>query len=139
LGVDNGSITSGNFFNGAGTETADFNFGESIVISFDQDVTLDLIDFASLSADDSFDIIVGGGSTFNFVDGTASDIFIDPLAGTLLTAGQTLTLVAGGTEDGNVRIADFAVSIAAIPEPNSAFALLAIAGVLGGKRRRRIV
>jgi len=133
LGVDNLSI--GNIF--GVNENTSFNPDETLVIEFDQDVVFDFIDFAFLSASETFEISVAGGPAFTFVDDLNNDIFSDPLNGFVVTAGTDVTFqVFGPIETTATGISEFSVSPVAVPEPGS-LVLIGCGGLLAIARRRR--
>jgi len=143
LGVNNDTISNTAFRddpNGGATtsESSNFNFMESLTFEFDQDVTFHRIDFATLGANESFRINVAGNPTnFDFVDGTTSDIFTDPLSGLLITAGTDITFTALGSADiTNIRVDEFTVHVAAVPEPTSLGFLTFGIGLMMVRRRR---
>ena len=137
LGINNPSINNTNYASfGTGSESSNFEPGESWVFEFDTDVVFDLIDFASLGAGDTITLSVEGGPSVDFVDGTTSDIFTDPLSSLVIPAGTDLTFsVSGDLSTTNVRIADFSV-IAVIPEPSTT-TFLGLLGLFASLRRRR--
>lgn len=122
LGVDNPTITAGDFATsfGPGSEQSNFNFDETWVFEFDQPVTVDEIDFASLTGTDgdtfTFDI---GGNVFVVNDGnTTSDVSTDPFSGLVIGAGQDISVTfssALGDTSAVSRIA--AITITVVPEP----------------------
>ena len=81
LGIGNPSISNGNFDSVAvsgnnGSESSDFNDGESLVFTFDQDVTFTSIELESVNAIDTFTVLVDGIALLatmgddSFIDGT---------------------------------------------------------------------
>lgn len=139
LGINNPSISNAAFntATGAGSsENTNFNFMESLTFELDQDVTIESIDFASLGGSVEFlRINVDGVATdFDFFNGNPGDIFTDPLAGLIISAGTDITFTAlGSSTETNLRVDSFTVDV--IPEPSTVFlSLLGGAFVL---RRRR--
>ena len=140
FGINNPSINNTDFntATGAGTsESSNINFGESFTFSFDQDVTFNSIDFASIGGNgESADFTINGITT-SFLDGAANDTFADPFNGLLITAGTAITVTGGGSQaDTNFRIDVIEVHVATVPEPSSALALLSLVGLVACKRRR---
>ena len=63
LGIDNPSIDNvQNDIISDGNDSGDFNPGETITLTFDQDVTFTAIELESVRATDSFEVLVGGVS-----------------------------------------------------------------------------
>ena len=142
FGINNLSISNGAFntaTGAGGSESVNFNFQETWTFNFDQDVTFTTIDFASLGGNETFEVNIGGtgGSDFTFADGAAGDIFNDPFAGLLITAGTNITFVADGSlQTTNLRIDSFQVHVAVVPEPSTAmFGCVAALGLLSRRRR----
>lgn len=135
LGVNNPSINNSTFsMIGGGTEASDFNVGESLIFSFDQDVVFTEIELESVVATDTFTVSVDG---ISLLATTGDDSFLDSLgglAGLTIAAGSEITFAAGGDiVDSSFRIETFTVDV--IPEPSS-LALLALGGLMMAKRRR---
>ena len=141
FGIDNETITNGNFDTvyGPGGESSNFNFDETLVFSFDRDVTFDSIDFAALNGTDAFDIEVDG-LTFTFNDGNtdSSDVATNPFAATIFDANTNFALTFVGGMADVARIEAFVVNDATpVPEPGSMM-LLSICGIgFAGSRWRR--
>ena len=97
LGIDNPSID--NFQNDIisdGNDSGDFNPGETITLTFDQDVTFTAIELESVRATDSFEVLVGGVS---MLLATGDDAFLDDLGGLTglsIAAGTEVTFAADG-------------------------------------------
>ena len=118
LSVNNLTISSNQFeLIGNGTEGGDFNPGESITFTFDQDVEFTSFELESVIAQDSFDILVDGVAV---LETTGDDAFIDDLgdlAGLTITAGSEITIAVDGVVDPNggpstsVRLESFTVEI----------------------------
>ena len=119
IGIGNPSISNADFetFKGstAGEEGTDFNLGESFVIEFDTDVTIQEFNFSSIDEDGFFIVEVEGVATpFNFVDGTAGDDFDDPFEGMVIPAGTDITFSVGGpSQEASVRITEITVETVA--------------------------
>ena len=139
FGVNNLTITNAAFntaTGAGGSESANFNYLESWTFEFDTDVTFKTFDFASLGANENFDLTVGG-TTFQFFNGNTNDIFDDPTGDLFITAGTDITFTAvGSLETTNIRIDTIEVHVTAVPEPGSiAFlGLFAFATVVRRKR-----
>ena len=141
LGINNPSITNSNFATdpngGAGTDEGnDINFQESVTIEFDEDLTFNEIDFATLGGSVEFMRInvEGNPTNFDFFNGTPGDVFTDPLNGLVIPAGTDVTFTGlGGAADTNIRIDHIIVDV--IPEPSTA--LLGLLGLALGFKRRR--
>lgn len=138
LGINNPTISNSNYQASFSVtnESQSFNFGESWVLEFDTTVRITEIDFATLDANEGFDIMVeGDGAVYSFASGAASDIFADPLNGLVISAGNNVTITATGSVDvTSVRIADF--TVVTVPEP-SASGLLVLGGAGLLIRRRK--
>ena len=97
LGIANPSIGNGEFdMIGDGTESSDFNPGETVTFTFDQDVVFTSIELESVQADDTFDVLVDGVS---MLETTGDDEFLDDLgglAGFTITAGSEITFAVDG-------------------------------------------
>ena len=81
---------------GDGTESSDFNPGETVTFTFDQDVVFTSIELESVQADDTFDVLVDGVS---MLETTGDDEFLDDLgglAGFTITAGSEITFAVDG-------------------------------------------
>ena len=119
IGVSNPSITNGDFetFTGVmeGTESTDFNFGQSFVIEFDTDVIIQEFNFSSIDDDGGFFIVEveGVATPFNFANGTPSDDFDDPFEGMVIPAGTDITFSVGGSQAASVRISEITVETVA--------------------------
>ena len=137
LGIGNPSINNGQFdMIGGGTESGDFNTGEGIVFSFDQDVMFTSIELESVVASDIFRVLVDGTQ---ILEVTGDDSFIDDLGdlgSTVITAGSQITFEADGpVATSSFRIETFEVDVIAVPEPSS-LALLGLGSLVMFKRRR---
>jgi len=140
LGVDNPTITAGDFSNdfGSGTEQSNFNFDETWVFDFDAAVTVDEIDFASLTGTDgdtfTFDI---GGNQFVINDAnTTSDLATDPFSGLVINAGQDISATFSSSENDNSAVSRIvSITVTTIPEPS--FAILLSSAVPAHLLRRR--
>ena len=97
LGIDNPSIDNAqNDLIGDGRDSGDFNPGETITLTFDQDVVFTEIELESVQPTDSFEVLVGGVS---MLQTTGDDQELDSLGGlTDLTipAGTEVTFAADG-------------------------------------------
>ena len=140
LGLANPSINNTQFDAVAasgnnGSESSDFNDGESLVFTFDQDVIFTSIELESINPVDTFDVLVNGVAV---LETTGDDEFIDDLgglAGLTIIAGSEITFAAGGNDDvTSFRIETFQVDV--VPEPSSS-ALIGLAGLMMLARRRR--
>jgi len=137
LGIANPSINNSQFdLIGGGTESSDFNTGEGIVFSFDQDVMFTSIELESVVASDIFRVLVDGTQ---ILEVTGDDSFIDDLGdlgSTVITAGSQITFEADGpVATSSFRIETFEVDVIAVPEPSS-LALLGLGSLVMFKRRR---
>lgn len=144
LGINNSSINNSSFdLIGDGSESFDFNPGESLVFTFDRDVEFLSIELESVQASDSFDVLVGGISV---LETQGDDSFIDDLGGLAnltIAAGTEITFFVDGvlaTATGgpatSLRVETFQVHAKAVPEPSSLLALAGIAGLVAVRRRR---
>lgn len=139
LGINNNSITNTPFdtLTGALNESSTINNGESWTFNFNEDVIFSEIDFAALDGSEVALINIPGIGNFTFADGTSGDIFNDPFAAAVISAGTSITLTGGGGADTSFTLNDFTVQVVAtVPEPNSLLALIGLAGLLASKRRR---
>ena len=111
------------------------SFGESITFTFNQDVTLISADFHNVddSAGSTDSVSLGGITAVGSALGTG-DILTFP-AGTFFAAGTPIVF-AENVGDG-VGLAGLTIEASQVPEPNSAIALLALAGLVANRRRRR--
>ena len=139
LGIGNPSINNTQFDAVAvsgnnGAESSDFNDGESLVFTFDQDVTFTSIELESVNAVDTFTVLVDGTALLATM---GDDAFIDDLGAlgtTVIEAGSEITFAVGGNDDvTSLRIETFEVTV--VPEPSS-LALLGLGGLMMLKRRR---
>ena len=141
LGINNVPIGNNPFEsdikgNTAGAESSDFNSGEAWVIEFDMDVTLDQLEWESMTGTNSVTILVDGVSQATFVFNADGELYNDPLAGLLIAAGSDVELRVGGDiADTEIRLESLTVT-AVVPEPSGAV-LLGFAGLLMGFRRKR--
>lgn len=116
LGVNNLTINNAGYdlLGGAGTESNDFNPGESWVMEFDVDVIITELNFASLgTGDESIDVTIEGGATTNFVDAPDDgDDYVNPFGTTVITAGTNITFTGvGSLADAGARVAEITVQI----------------------------
>ena len=97
LGIDNPSIDNvQNDIIGDGNDSGDFNPGETITLTFDQDVTFTAIELESVRATDSFDVLVDGVA---MLETTGDEGFLDDLGGLTglsIAAGTEVTFAADG-------------------------------------------
>ena len=97
LGIDNPSIDNAqNDLIGDGNDNGDMNPGETITLTFDQDVVFTSIELESVQATDSFDVLVDGVAT---LETTGDDAFLDSLgdlAGLTISAGTEVTFASDG-------------------------------------------
>ncbi len=141
LGINNLLIGNSEFEddikgNATGGESSDFNAGESWVFEFDTDVILNQLEWESLTGTNSVTVLVDGVSLASFVFNDDGELYDDPLAGLVIAAGSDITLTAGGDiADTEIRLESLTVT-AVVPEP-SGTALLGLAGLLMGFRRKR--
>lgn len=119
LGLNNPSIGNTDFdIIGDGAESSDWNPGETLTFSFDQDVQFTEIELESVLAQDSFDVLIDGVAV---LETTGDDMFIDDLsglAGLTIAAGSEITFAVDGvleTATGgaatSIRIETFTVEI----------------------------
>ena len=97
LGIDNPSIDNAqNDLIGDGNDSGDFNPGETITLTFDQDVVFTSIELESVQPTDSFDVLVDGVA---MLETTGDDMFLDSLGGLAdltISAGTEVTFAADG-------------------------------------------
>ena len=97
LGIDNPSIDNPqNDLIGDGNDSGDFNPGETITLTFDQDVVFTSIELESVQPTDSFDVLVDGVA---MLETTGDDMFLDSLGGLAdltISAGTEVTFAADG-------------------------------------------
>jgi len=141
LGIGNPSISNAQFDAVAvsgnnGAESSDFNADESLVFTFDQDVTFTSIELESVNAADTFTVLVDGVVLLATM---GDDAFVDDLGDlgtTEIAAGSEITFAVGGNDDvTSLRIETFQVDVSVVPEPSS-LALLGLGGLMMLKRRR---
>lgn len=142
IGIDNPTITANSFQTtfGPGDETNNFNFDESWIFQFDQDVIFDELDFVSLDAQDRFRVSIAGNE-FIFDNGPSFDKFTDPFAGTNVVAGTSISFLFDPTnQDGSSRIASFTVTASAVPEPSTTalLGMIVLGGILSQRHRHRL-
>lgn len=118
---------------GGGDIAADIeaSAGEFITFTFNQDVTLIEADFNNF--DDATDSVSFGGITA--VGSALTGNILTFPAGTFFAAGTPIVF-AENVGDG-VGLAGLTIEASQVPEPNSAIALLALAGLVANRRRRR--
>lgn len=139
LGINNPSTNNGDFntaTNAGSDEGNNLNYLESITFEFDQPVTLDSIDLASVGADEFLRITIEGSSTnYDLNDNGITDIFTDPLNGLIIPAGTNITFTGeGGIGTTNLRIDTFTVNV--IPEPSGFLLTVLGSGLLAFRRKR---
>ena len=97
LGIQNPSLDNDEFdLIGDGSESSDFNPGETVTFTFDQDVVFTSIELESVQADDTFDVLVDGVAVLQT---TGDDAFLDDLGGLsdlMIPAGSEITFAVGG-------------------------------------------
>ena len=119
LGIENPSIDNTQFdLIGDGNDSSDFNPGESVTITFDQDVQFINIELESVDPADIFNVLVDGEAVLETM---GDDDFIDnlgDLAGLTIPAGTEITFEVDGvleTATGgpatSIRIETFLVEI----------------------------
>ena len=119
LGIDNPSIENEQFdIIGDGNDSTDLNPGESVTITFGQDVQFTAIELESVQAADVFNVLVAGETVLETM---GDDGFIDDLgslAGLTIAAGTEVTFAVDGVlenaTDGpttSIRIETFTVEI----------------------------
>ena len=113
LGIQNPSIGNRDFdLIGGGTESSDFNPGETVTFTFDQDVVFTSIELESVVAGNTFDVLVDGVAV---LETTGDDAFLDDLGGLTdltITAGSEITFAVGGVvATTSTRIETFTVEI----------------------------
>ena len=110
LGIDNPSISNvQNDIIGDGNDSGDFNPGETITLTFDQDVTFTAIELESVRATDSFEVLVGGVS---MLLATGDDAFLDDLGGLTglsIAAGTEVTFAADGLLERGANASSFRI------------------------------
>ena len=119
---------------GLGGEVNDrFDFGEAVLMSFDQDVQITLIDFSDFDSGEVFNFIIG--TTTNVIawsdlSNQISDIF-DGIAWDV-SAGEIIRMeVAGGTDSLSMDSVDVTV----VPEP-ATMAMFGLGGAIAWVIRR---
>ena len=120
LGIANPSIGNGEFdMIGDGTESSDFNPGETVTFTFDQDVVFTAIELESVQADDTFDVLVDGVAVLQTTGDNGILDDLGGLSGLMIPAGSEITFAVGGilnsTASGlpstSIRIETFTVEI----------------------------
>ena len=110
LGIDNPSIDNvQNDLIGDGNDSGDFNPGETITLTFDQDVTFTAIELESVRATDSFEVLVGGVS---MLLATGDEGFLDDLGGLTglsIAAGTEVTFAADGLLEAGANASSFRI------------------------------
>ena len=110
LGIDNPSIDNvQNDIISDGNDSGDFNPGETITLTFDQDVTFTAIELESVRATDSFEVLVGGVS---MLLATGDDAFLDDLGGLTglsIAAGTEVTFAADGLLEAGANASSFRI------------------------------
>ena len=110
LGIDNPSIDNvQNDIIGDGNDSGDFNPGETITLTFDQDVTFTAIELESVRATDSFEVLVGGVS---MLLATGDDDQLDSLGGLTglsIAAGTEVTFAADGLLEAGANASSFRI------------------------------
>lgn len=139
LGIANPSISNNQFDTiGGGNESNDFNTGEAIVFSSDQDVIFTAIELESVVGTDTFTVSVDNVAVLETV---GEDVFIGlgGLADLQIAAGSEITFAAGGpVATSSFRLETFTVDVVpAVPEPSSMLAIAGVAGLFVARRRRR--
>ena len=110
LGIDNPSIDNvQNDLIGDGNDSGDFNPGETITLTFDQDVTFTAIELESVRATDSLEVLVGGVS---MLLATGDEGFLDDLGGLTglsIAAGTEVTFAADGLLEAGANASSFRI------------------------------
>ena len=110
LGIDNPSIDNvQNDIISDGNDSGDFNPGETITLTFDQDVTFTAIELESVRATDSFEVLVGGVS---MLLATGDDDQLDSLGGLTglsIAAGTEVTFAADGLLEAGANASSFRI------------------------------
>jgi len=110
LGIDNPSIDNvQNDIISDGNDSGDFNPGETITLTFDQDVTFTAIELESVRATDSFEVLVGGVS---MLLATGDEGFLDDLGGLTglsIAAGTEVTFAADGLLEAGANASSFRI------------------------------
>lgn len=140
LGINNLNFGNTPYENatGQGAESSDFNLGESLTLSFDQNIIFTEIELESIQPTDGFEVLIDGVSQLEAI---GDDSFIDDLEGLVgltIPAGTEVTFAAtsGDLATSSFRIETFTVDIV-VPEPSS-LALIALSGLAMCSRRKRI-
>ena len=104
LGFNNPTIGTGAFDNlgtttNNGTEGTDINADESLVFTFDQNVTFTQIVLESFTGVDGFEVRVGGSLIEDdFIDGSNNGAGLGGLENLLITAGTQITFTGTGDD-----------------------------------------
>ena len=94
---------------GDGNDSGDFNPGETITLTFDQDVTFTAIELESVRATDSFDVLVDGVAV---LETTGDEGFLDDLGGLTglsIAAGTEVTFAADGLLERGANASSFRI------------------------------
>lgn len=139
LGINHPTLNTGDWsaLGGDGSESADFNTGESWVFEFDVPITFNEIEFEAAITGNIFEVLVDGASivSLNGPDEVVSGAGLGGLDGLTIPAGSDISFAASGPlANTSFRIESFNISV--VPEPSSSL-FLALGGLLLLARRWR--
>ena len=122
---------------GLQSDAGQFNSGEFWVISFDEDVVLESLEFGTFEAAAVAELLIAGGPSFSFAAADVTDNVAD-FTDTLVTAGTEISIGLEAGLDGNINfnLAGIGLTVQAVPEPSSLLAIAGMAGLFAVRRRR---
>ena len=130
---------------GLQSEAGQFNSGEFWVISFDEDVLLESLDFGTFELDAIGEVLIAGGPSISIAAGDLDADNVADFADTLVTAGTEISigLQSGLAGTVNFNLAGIGLTVQAagggtpaVPEPSSLLAIAGMAGLFAVRRRR---